>query len=132
MIRIPQRDRPESDYILLSGEEERMLEHKERVVNRLLDLMRVRYARVTVTAESERNGGVFGVEQFIVSLSLRGEREGGETEDFVTEIDIGSATRDGDEGYFSASMPSDESLENMLLVVPLPEDPRQKMLFARD
>jgi hypothetical protein len=132
MIRIPQRDRPESDYILLSDEEERMLEHKERVVNRLLHLMQARYARVTVTAESDRSGGAFGVEQFIVSLSLRGEREGGDVENFITEIDIGSATRDADQGHFTASTPSDDSLESMLIVVPLPEDPRQKMLFVRD
>lgn len=123
------RDRPENEYLLIASEEERMLEHRERTVNRLLDLLRGRYARVAVTRESYRDGGVFGVTQFIASLGLRCETADGDATEFMTEIDVGSATREEGLGYFTASEPSDGSLEQMLVEVPARDDPRQQVLF---
>lgn len=132
MIRIPRRDRPENEYILIAAEEERMLVHREVLVNRMLDFLRARYARVTVTRETDRNGGAFGVMQFIATLSLRCEKENGDAIDVVTEIDVGSATTEADEGYFTASQPSDEALELMVMEMEPEKDPRQRMLFDRD
>lgn len=132
MNRVPPRDRPENEYLLIASEEERMLEHRERTVNRLLDLLRARYAHVAVTRESYRDGGAFGVTQFIVSLGLRCETAEGDATEFMTEIDVGSATRDADLGYFTASEPSDESLDFMLVEAPARDDPRQRLLFGAD